>query len=96
MGVALGACLVGTVAGLLSQHRVHKRRLQGLRDQLAAGVGVGAAGAETVPVQYGLGQDAAGKQSRLQTPAELGNTPEPTLFELGGWATSWVILVRLS
>lgn len=70
MGVSLGACLLGAIAGLDFQHYIHKRRLQALQEELASRM----AGAE--PMQYG-------QTLTVQPHLELENTQKPRVFELG-------------
>ena len=70
VGVSLGACLLGAIAGLVFQHYIHKRRLQGLQEELALRMSA------AEPMQYG-------QTSTVQPPLELENTQKPRLFELG-------------
>lgn len=70
VGVALGACLLGSIGGLIFQHRMHKQRLRSLQEELAVRM------TRIEPMQYGQAVTSP-------SPSELANTQKPTIFELG-------------
>lgn len=70
VGVSLGTCLLAAVAGLIFQYFMHKKRLQGVKDELALRM----AGAQ--PMQYSPGMT-------LVPPSELESNEQPVVHELG-------------